>query len=397
MKKNFRFFDNRQKYLLFVTTTNEKNKIADALKPIVQNLKPKNPALKIFDAGMGDGSLLMSVMRQCHQKMPNIPLLVSTKEISMEDVRLGLEKLPDRFAEHKNTVFVISNLNYVESTSLKSRNVKKQKKMNWKVVKLKGNSSLDFSNQLRKLNQEFLAKNWQVETNPKTGTSTYKEPSVIVIYRKDQEFVLQDVIPKKNNGKTDYDLIIASQPYRSRVTAEKKVKYVIEPMIKSLAKKGKLVVVHACGGDPANKIVKKIWPKENPFPYLYSSIEKYIKSNSDKSFLKMLKFHKVKKITYVLRALPNEISGGIATSLIFSAWNAAVYVNQISDEQIMKAEKHKNYQKVVQNVVNKYRGLHFKNELFVIEKKKIIFSTSVCNQKLFLTLKLISYLNFYLL
>ena len=97
MKKNFRFFDNRQKYLLFVTTTNEKNKIADALKPIVQSLKPKHPALKIFDAGMGDGSLLMNIMRQCHQKLPNIPLLVSTKEISMEDVRLGLEKLPDRF------------------------------------------------------------------------------------------------------------------------------------------------------------------------------------------------------------------------------------------------------------------------------------------------------------
>ena len=39
--------------------------------------------------------------------------------------------------------------------------------MNWKVVKLKGNSSLDFSIQLRKLNREFLAKKWQVETNPK--------------------------------------------------------------------------------------------------------------------------------------------------------------------------------------------------------------------------------------
>ena len=98
-----------------------------------------------------------------------------------------------------------------------------------------------------------------------------RDRSVIVIYRKDQEFVLKDVIPNKNNGKTDYDLIIASQPYRSRVTAEKKVKYVIEPMLKSLAKKGKLVVVHACGGDPSNKIIKKIWPKENPFPYLYKS------------------------------------------------------------------------------------------------------------------------------
>ena len=53
MKKNFRFFDNRQKYLLFVTTTNEKNKIADNLKPIIQSVKPNHPALKIFDAGMG--------------------------------------------------------------------------------------------------------------------------------------------------------------------------------------------------------------------------------------------------------------------------------------------------------------------------------------------------------
>ena len=61
MKKKFRFFDNRQKYLLFVTTTNEKNKIADSLKPIVEKIKPKFPGLRIFDAGMGDGSLLMNV------------------------------------------------------------------------------------------------------------------------------------------------------------------------------------------------------------------------------------------------------------------------------------------------------------------------------------------------
>ena len=369
MKKNFRFFDNRQKYLLFVTTTNEKNKIADNLKPIIQSVKPKHPALKIFDARMGDGSLLMSVMRQCHQKLPNIPLLVSTKEISMEDVRLGLEKLPDRFVEHKNTVFVISNLNYVESTNLKSNNRFKQKKMNWKVVKLTGNSSLDFSAQLRRLNQEFLSKKWQVERNPKTGNPTYKEPSVIVIYRKDQEFVLKDVIPKKNNGKNYYDIIIASQPYRSRVTAEKKVKFVIEPMIKSLEKNGKLIVVHACGGDPANKIIKQVWPKENPFPSLYPAIIRYIKSNLNRDILKEIKFHKSKKFKYMLRALPNEISGGIATSVIFSAWNAAVYVNQMTDEQIFKAEKSKNYQKIVQKIVNKHKGLYFNNELFVIQRK----------------------------
>ena len=369
MKKNFRFFDNRQKYLLFVTTTNEKNKIADALKPIVHKLKPKYPALKIFDAGMGDGSLLMNIMRQCHQRMPNVPLLVTTKEISLEDVRLGLEKLPDRFVEHKNTVFIISNLNYIESTSLKSNNKIKQKKMNWKIVKLKGKSSLDFSDQLRKLNQGFLSKKWQIERNAINGNPTYKEPSVIVIYRKDQEFSLKNIIPKKNNGKNNYNLIIASQPYRSRISAEKKVKYVIDPMIKSLDKKGKLVVVHACGNDPGNKIIKKIWPKEKPFPSLYKSILKYIKKNTDKKILKGLKFTKETNIKYLLRALPNEIRGGIATSLIFSAWNAAVYVNQISDGQVLKAERKKNYQNIVKDIVNRNKGLYFNNEIFVIERK----------------------------
>ena len=91
--------------------------------------------------------------------------------------------------------------------------------------------------------------------------------------------------------------------------------------------------------------------------------------NTESSILKKLKFHKVKKINYVLRALPNEISGGIATSLIFSAWNAAVYVNQISDEQIFKAERSKNYQKIVKDIVNKHKGLYFNNELIIIEKK----------------------------
>ena len=365
---DFRFFDSRQKYLLFVTTTNEKNQIADAIRPYINKIKPTKPGIKIFDAGMGDGSLLMNVMRQCHEANPNIPLFVATKEISIEDVRLGLEKLPDRFVEHKNTVFVISNLHYAEAANLSSNNPIKQKKINWNLVKLKGNTSLDFAQQLRSQNS-FLEKKWNIEINKKNGNPTYKEPSVIVIYRKDQEFVLRDVIPKKNNGKNYYDIIIASQPYRSRVAAEKKVKFVIEPMIKSLEKNGKLIVVHACGGDPANKIIKQVWPKENPFPSLYPAIIRYLKSNLSREILKEIKFHKSKKFKYMLRALPNEISGGIATSVIFSAWNAAVYVNQMTDEQIFKAEKSKNYQKIVQKIVNKHKGLYFNNELFVIQRK----------------------------
>ena len=85
--------------------------------------------------------------------------------------------------------------------------------------------------------------------------------------------------------------------------------------------------------------------------------------------LNKLRFKKKTTFRYLLRALPNEVSGGIATSLIFSAWNASVYVNQISDEQIMKAEKIKDYPKIVKEIVNKNKGLYFNNEMFIIEKK----------------------------
>ena len=368
MKKNFRFYDNRQKYLLFVTTTDEKNRIADAIRPHVNKIKPDKPGVKIFDAGMGDGSLLMNVMRQCHSTNPTIPLLVSTKEISIEDVRLGLEKLPDRFVEHKNTVFVISNLHYAEAANLRSKNHKKQKKINWNVIKLKGDTSIEFAQQLRNQNK-FLEKKWNIEINKKTGNPTYKEPSVMIIYREDQEFNVNELIPTKSNAKNEFDLIIASQPYRSRISAEKKVKYVIEPMIRALKPKGKLLTIHAAGKDPANDIIKKIWPNEKPFPSSGNSIISYLKKNLDKSLLKKLSFGEKRKIKCKLRALPNEISGSIATSLIFSAWNASIYVNQMDDEKVMRVEKTKNYEKIVQHIVAKNKGLYFNNEIFVIQKK----------------------------
>ena len=88
------------------------------------------------------------------------------------------------------------------------------------------------------------------------GNPTYKTPSVLVIYRRDQEFVLNDIIPTKSKSKNKFDLIIASQPYRSRIPAEKKVKYVIAPMINALSKRGRLIIVHAAGKDPANQIIK---------------------------------------------------------------------------------------------------------------------------------------------
>ncbi|HLF10441.1 MAG TPA: hypothetical protein VJA26_04440, partial [Gammaproteobacteria bacterium] len=52
----FRFYDNRQKYLAFVNTTNEKRKVAERASRELAQLRPRPPALRVFDAGMGDGT-----------------------------------------------------------------------------------------------------------------------------------------------------------------------------------------------------------------------------------------------------------------------------------------------------------------------------------------------------
>ena len=82
--------------MLFVTTTNEKAVVSEKIATVIDQIKPKKPALKIFDAGVGDGAVLMNVLRSCHKKFPTIPFFVSGKAVSMEDVRLTIEKLADR-------------------------------------------------------------------------------------------------------------------------------------------------------------------------------------------------------------------------------------------------------------------------------------------------------------
>ena len=104
--EHFRFFDNREKYLLFVTTTSEKWVVAERVGMELDHIQPVPPDFRLFDAGMGDGTVLMRVMQNLHRRFPTVPLLIVAKESSMEDARLGLNKLPERFIEHPLTVIV---------------------------------------------------------------------------------------------------------------------------------------------------------------------------------------------------------------------------------------------------------------------------------------------------
>ena len=66
-KETKRFYDNRQNYLSFINTTNEKWQIAQRAAKELNYLKPIPPALRLFDAGMGDA------VSYTHLTLPTTP------------------------------------------------------------------------------------------------------------------------------------------------------------------------------------------------------------------------------------------------------------------------------------------------------------------------------------
>src|SRR5690606_19348447 len=352
-KRPFRFYDNRQKYLAFVNTTNEKWKVAERAARELALLKPRPPALRIFDAGMGDATVLSHLMRAMHRRFPIMPFFIVAKEISLEDVRLGLEKLPDRFIEHPATVIVITNLYYAEAPWLRPRDVRNAAALNWREVALEGDSAYEYGEQLRAVGP-VLVEGWQVKSSEKTGNPTYVRPSVLVIYRKDHSFLLDSVIPKPGQVAGDYDLAIASQPWRARMSAEFKVKKVLAPLVRSLGPGGRLLAVQSSGEDPALELVHKVWPDEDPFKVDRHELIKVLRDElgRDARNFNFVAGSDAKAVfRYEMHTLPSEVQQSIGTSTLFAAWNASIYVAQIEDERLEEVVSSSEYLKYTAEVL----------------------------------------------
>ncbi len=368
--KPFRFYDNRQKYLQFVTTTNEKWKVAERVSKELANLQPVPPALRVFDAGVGDGTVLAHLLRAMHRHYPTIPFYVVGKEISLEDVRLTMEQLPDRFMEHPQSVVVLTNLHYGESPWLQPNTHDKLDKMVFKHVELTGDDSFSFGEQLRNLD-DFLVKHWEVAPSEKTGNPLYVTPTALVLYRKDQKFALHDVIPDKGNHVADYDLVIASQPWRSRTDAKFKVDRILCPLSRSLRTSGVLIGIQSAGGDPGVEIIDKIWPGAAPFPVDRHELLKELHSalgEAAKNFDLMAMPDHQSRLTYEMHTLPDEIGSSIGTSTLFAAWNAAIYVAQIEDQRVEEAAREGSYLEATAEVLKKHGGLWFHDETFLVRR-----------------------------
>jgi SAM-dependent methyltransferase len=371
-QRNFRFFDNRQKYLLFVNTCSEKWVVAHRVGQELINIHPRPPAVRLFDAGIGDGTVLARVMRAMHDRFPAMPFYVVGKEISLEDIRLTLQKVPDRFVEHPATVLVLTNLAYADAPWLHVKSVSAASSLVWHEAALTGTTAHKFEEQITNL-EGFLAENWKAGVSPKTGNPVYERPVVLVIYRDDHRFLLDPILPRPGGTQASYDLIIASQPYRARSPIEFKTRRVIAPLARALGPGGRLIAIHSHGGDPGLEIVQRLWPGDNPFVHDRHQIMKAVKLelgaagrelnfnvNSDNRAL----------FRYDMHTLPSELSDSIGTSTLFAAWNAAIYVAQVEDHRVAAVVNDSGYLDATRDVLRRNGGLWFFDESYVISRRR---------------------------
>jgi SAM-dependent methyltransferase len=358
---------------MFSTATNEKPVVATRIGHELPYVNPGPRALRVLDAGMGDGTVLTEVMRNLHLRFQHVPWLIIAKEISIEDVRLALDKMADRFVEHPELVFAVTNMSYRETPRLTPMGQHgPTETMSWRSIGLEGTTASDFSTQIRAL-FPILVEDWAVTTSPKTGNPLYVRPSVLVLYRTDREFLLGPIIPRREETDGSFDLVIASQPYRARTSDDHKMRTVVAPLARSLAPGGRLVGVHAHGNDPGLEIIRGVWPEEDPFQTSRHSLEsaaaRHFTTPDDEGLQFLEQTDEQAIFRYQLHAMPSEVSEHIGTSLIMAAWNAATYVAQIDEDRMIAAMGSGAYLEATQRVIQHHGGVWFNDEAFLISRQ----------------------------
>jgi hypothetical protein len=364
---NFRFYDNRQKYLMFVNTCSEKWVIAQRVAKELETLTPQPPALRVFDAGVGDGTVLARVLRSMHQRFPRIPFYVGAKEISLEDIRLTLDKMPDRFLEHPELVLALTNMPYADAPWLKPAS---GAKVAWLEVALTGSTTAEFERQILDL-QGFLDANWRTRMSAATGRLLPETPAVVVLYREDCRFLLDPVIPREGAAPADFDLVLASQPFRLRADTGFKARRVLGPLARALGPGGRMLGIHSAGNDPGLEIVQRVWPGEDPFTCsrrdLLDATRDALGPEADGFRFDPLPNARA-LFRYEMHTLPDEIDASIGTSTLLAAWNAATYVAQIDDERLSEAMSSSAYLDATKAVLRKHGELWFNDESYLITR-----------------------------
>ncbi len=363
-----RFFDDRLKYLSFIQNTGEKKAISKKIYPYIRNLTQNKSYLRILDAGTGDGTIKSNIIKSFHRYHPYTSLLITGKEISYEDLKNTLEKMPDRFVEHPNLLITMTNVKFSELGLIESSKKIKNKKIKEFNLVLKSDNSFDFNDQISGISlSNFIKKYWGIEIDNK-GRTSYSNPCIIRIYRKDNERHLKQFL-KNDYKNNNYDLIIASQAYRAASSVKAKVNNVIGPLMRLLNKSGKLLITHSCGGESIQKVLKLAFKDKEAFPNNAKDVIEYLKDNQF-GVNNIYNYSKPSSYFFKFKKAPDQTVTELFGHNTDAKWANILYVGQIPEKDIMKLEKNPRLQNKVKRTIESFREIQFKNELFCITKKR---------------------------
>jgi hypothetical protein len=133
------------------------------------------------------------------------------------------------------------------------------------------------------------------------------------------------------------------------------------------------LAIQSFGSDPGLEIIQQLWPQEQPFQVdrheLLGTLRRELGREAREFNLSVPPDDKA-VFRYEMHTLPSEIGNRIGTSTLFAAWNAAIYVNQIEDERLDAAVTSQAYLGATQKVLQKYGGLWFNDEAFVVSRRR---------------------------
>ena len=126
------------------------------------------------------------------------------------------------------------------------------------------------------------------------------------------------------------------------------------------------------GDDPGLEIIRELWPDEAPFQvdrhqsdprtrqarWVREAARYSIRDPPDSEAI----------FRYEMHTLPAEVGDRIGTSMLFAAWNAAIYVNQVEDERLAEVVANGRYLEATQRVLRRHGGLWFNDEAFVVSR-----------------------------
>ena len=262
------------------------------------------------------------------------------KEISLEDVRLALEKMAERFQEHPATILVLTNMHYAEAPWLAPATCRRPGP--WPASNsLRGTRAAEIDRADRRPASRCSPTPGERPSPPASGNPIEKPPACWwSTARTAASCSTRYPLPRRRARRLRprHRLASVSRPRRRRVQGPQGV----APLARSLAPGGRLMA-YACGNDPGMEIVQQVWPGEDPFahhpPRPAARGEGRARDNGPSRLQLPRRVGRQGAVQAPMHTLPDEIgkrSEAIGASTLFAAWNAATYNAQIEDHRLAR-------------------------------------------------------------